>query len=90
MKSNQIKPLGDRVLVKPDEPEGKVGKILLPDAFQKKSQYGTVLAVGKDNKEPLIKVGSRVAFAAYGGAKILTEDQGKLELLDNNLVWVVL
>ena len=42
-----LKPLADRVLVKVDEEETKTkGGILIPDTAQKKSQKGTVMAIG--------------------------------------------
>lgn len=82
-----LKPLADRVLVKVDEEETKTaGGILLPDTAQKKSQKGTVLAVGSgkvlDNGTRLpfeVKVGDRVLFAKYSGVDI--EEQGVKYLL---------
>lgn len=82
-----LKPLVDRVLVKVDEEETKTaGGILLPDTAQKKSQKGTVLAVGSgkvlDNGTRLpfeVKVGDRVLFAKYSGVDI--EEQGVKYLL---------
>lgn len=88
MKASQIKPLRDRVLVKCDGTENQIGRILIPEAHQKKIQMGTVLAVGPKVNVGEIKRGDRVAFAAYGGKKIETEDMGQVELFDNELVWV--
>ena len=77
-----LKPLADRVLV-----ESKTaGGILLPDTAQKKSQKGTVIAIGSgkvlDNGERLpfeVAVGDRVLFAKYSGVDI--EEGGKKFLL---------
>jgi co-chaperonin GroES (HSP10) len=88
MKANQIKPLKDRVLVKPDGMEEFIGSLQVPEEYRKKLQRGTVLALGKKCKREELRVGDEVAFAAYGGHKIQTEDQGQVELFDNNLVWV--
>ena len=65
-----LKPLADRVLVKVDEEETKTkGGILLPDTAQKKSQKGTVIAIGSgkilDNGvrttvPPFIGVGDKI------------------------------
>ena len=71
-----LKPLADRVLVEVDVEESKTaGGILLPDTAQKKSQKGTVIAIGSgkvlDNGERLpfeVAVGDRVLFAKYSGA----------------------
>ena len=82
-----LKPLADRVLVEVDVEESKTaGGILLPDTAQKKSQKGTVIAIGSgkvlDNGERLpfeVAVGDRVLFAKYSGVDI--EDGGKKFLL---------
>jgi len=82
-----LKPLADRVLVEVDEEESKTkGGILLPDTAQKKSQKGTVIAVGSgkmldDGKRvPFeVKVGDRVLFAKYSGTDL--EEDGKKMLL---------
>ena len=82
-----LKPLADRVLVEVDVEESKTaGGILLPDTAQKKSQKGTVIAIGSgkvlDNGERLpfeVAVGDRVLFAKYSGGDI--EEGGKKFLL---------
>ena len=82
-----LKPLADRVLVEVDVEESKTaGGILLPDTAQKKSQKGTVIAIGSgkvlDNGERLpfeVAVGDRVLFAKYSGVD--TEEGGKKFLL---------
>ena len=83
----KLKPLADRVLVEVDVEESKTaGGILLPDTAQKKSQKGTVIAIGSgkvlDNGERLpfeVAVGDRVLFAKYSGVDI--EEGGKKFLL---------
>ena len=82
-----LKPLADRVLVEVEVEESKTaGGILLPDTAQKKSQKGTVIAIGSgkvlDNGERLpfeVAVGDRVLFAKYSGVDI--EEGGKKFLL---------
>ena len=82
-----LQPLADRVLVEVDVEESKTaGGILLPDTAQKKSQKGTVIAIGSgkvlDNGERLpfeVAVGDRVLFAKYSGVDI--EEGGKKFLL---------
>ena len=82
-----LKPLADRVLVEVDVEESKTaGGNLLPDTAQKKSQKGTVIAIGSgkvlDNGERLpfeVAVGDRVLFAKYSGVDI--EEGGKKFLL---------
>ena len=70
-----LKPIGDRVIVKREAAEGKTaGGIILPDAAKNKPQRGTVLAVGpgkakKDGgKIPMqLKVGDKVLFTTWAG-----------------------
>ena len=78
---------GTNLLVEVDVEESKTaGGILLPDTAQKKSQKGTVIAIGSgkvlDNGERLpfeVAVGDRVLFAKYSGVDI--EEGGKKFLL---------
>lgn len=77
MKIN-LKPLGDRVIVKPSEPkEEKKGGIIIPDTAKEKPQEGEVVAVGKgkiteDGKVlPMnVKVGDMVMFGKYSGTEV--------------------
>ncbi len=78
----KIKPLGDRILVKPLEPEEKTkGGIVLPDTAKEKPQEGKVVAVGKGKSTeegknvPLeVKVGDKVLYGKYSGTEITTKD----------------
>lgn len=77
-----LKPLGDRVVVKPEMSEERTQSgIVLPDIAKEKPQIGTVIAVGPgrilDNgqKVPLeIKVGDKVIYAKYGGTEVKVEN----------------
>jgi chaperonin GroES len=84
----QIKPLGERVVIKRFEAEEKTaGGILLPDTARNKPQKGKVLSVGegrlgKDGKrQPLdVKVGDTVLFTNWAGDEF-KEAQGENILL---------
>ena len=73
-----LRPLEDRVVVKvKEEAEQIQGGIVLPESAKKKSQEGTVLAVGpgktndKGQALPIeVKVGDTIIFAKYGGTEI--------------------
>jgi chaperonin GroES len=73
-----IRPLDDRVVVRPHEAEEKTsGGILLPDNAKEKQQRGTVVAVGPgkllDNGQRgalSVAVGDEVIFGKYGGTDI--------------------
>jgi len=72
-----LRPLGDKVVVKPsDAEERSIGGILLPDSAKTKPQEGTVVAVGSgrilDNGErntPTVSVGDIVIYSKYGGTE---------------------
>jgi len=68
----KVKPLDDRLLIKPLEPESKTsGGIIIPDTAKEKPIMGEVVAVGTDEDlQNLIKVGDKVIFAKYGGEEI--------------------
>ncbi len=73
-----ITPLGDRVVVQPEEAvEQTAGGIFLPDSAQEKPLQGTIVAVGpggisRDGSqvELTVKVGDKVLFTSYGGADV--------------------
>lgn len=85
----EIKPLGDRVVVKPLEAENKSkGGILLPDTAKEKPQEAKVVAVGKGKmlengaiQTPEVKVGDKVLFGKYSGNEITTKEGEELLIL---------
>ena len=78
MAKPKIRPLDDRVVVKPlDAEEITSGGIVLPDAAQEKPQRGKVLAVGVGKLldsgkrgELSVAVGDEVIFGKYGGSDL--------------------
>ena len=84
-----IKPLGDRVVIKPLEPETKTkGGIVLPDTAKEKPQEGKVVAVGKGKvldsgsvQAPEVKAGDKVLYAKYSGNEITTKDGEELLIM---------
>jgi len=85
----EIKPLGDRVVIKPLEAESKTkGGIVLPDTAKEKPQEGKVVAVGKgktlDNgtvQAPEVKVGDKVLYGKYSGNEITTKEAEELLIM---------
>jgi chaperonin GroES len=68
-----IKPLADRVLVKPAAAEEKtIGGIIIPDSAKEKPLKGEVVAVGNGTKdeEMVVKVGDNVLYGKYAGTEI--------------------
>lgn len=69
----KIKPLADRVLVKPAAAEEKtVSGIIIPDTAKEKPLKGEVIAVGKGTKdeEMVVKANDKVLYGKYAGTEI--------------------
>ncbi len=74
----KIRPLDDRVVVEPIDPEEvTAGGIVLPGSAQEKPQRGTILAVGPgkllesgERGELSVSVGDEVIYGKYGGTDI--------------------
>ena len=74
----KIKPLGDRVIVKPKEAEETTkGGIILPDTAKEKPVEGTIVAVGEgktteDGKlvKLTVKVGDVILYGKYSGTEV--------------------
>lgn len=85
----QIKPLGDRVVIKPLEAAQKTkGGILLPDTAKEKPQEGKIVAVGKGKTLENgsvhaleVKVGDKVLYGKYSGNEITTEEGEELLIM---------
>ncbi len=78
--SEQVKPLGNRILVKRMQAKTSKGGILLPDSAQEKPKQGEVLAVGPgklseegDLQKMHVQVGDLVLFSSYAGMEVKTE-----------------
>jgi len=94
-----LRPLGDRVIVKPVTREEKTkGGIYLPDtASKEKPMEGTVIAVGPgrmmdDGKRtPVdVKVGDRIVFAKYAGTEFKTENDEEYLIISEKDIMAVI
>lgn len=99
MDIKKIKPLGDRLLVKPVVEEEKTkGGIVLPDTVSKeKPQVGEVLAVGpgrtndEGKKFPMdFKKGDKVVYAKYSGTDLKGDDDEDYLLLSEKDILAIL
>jgi chaperonin GroES len=95
--ATKIRPLGDRVVVKPIQKE-EVTKsgIVLPDTAKERPQRGQVVAVGPgrltdDGKRlPMeVKVGDEVLFAKYAGTELKIDDEEYLILSEKDILAVL-
>ncbi len=94
--SMKVKPLGDRVVVKPGESEEKTKSgLVIPDTAKEKPQRGEVIAVGtgkyEDGKKvPLeVKVGDKVIYSKYGGTEIKIDNADYLILSASDVLAIV-
>ena len=92
-----VKPLGDRVLVEPqEEKETKKGGIIIPDSAKEKPTEGVIRALGTgktdDNGKKLpfeVKVGDHVLISKYGGTEIKIDGKEYKILNSDDILAVV-
>ncbi len=93
----QIKPLGDRVLVKPvEKKEEKKGGIIIPDTAKEKPMEGVVEAVGqgkmteKGDRLPMnVKKGDKVLYGKYSGTEIGFDNEKYLIMHEDDILGVM-
>ena len=90
-----LKPLDDRIVVKPNEAEQTTASgLVIPDTAKEKPQQGEVLAVGPgrraENSGELIPldlaVGDTVVYSKYGGTEILVDGDDLLVLSSRDVL----
>ena len=87
-----IKPLSDRVLIKPAEAEVKTaGGIIIPDSAKEKPLKGTVIATGKGTKdeEMVVKAGDTVLYGKYAGTELEADGEKYLMMRQSDILAVV-
>jgi chaperonin GroES len=96
--SMNLKPLGDRVVVKASEAEEQTKSgLFIPDTAKEKPQKGTIMAVGEGRWDdegkkriPLdVKVGDVVIYGKYGGTEIKVDGEDYLILSDRDIYAIV-
>lgn len=93
----QLKPLGNRVLLRRLEPEETLkGGIILPDSAKKKQEQAEVIAVGPGKKDkdgklvPMpVKVGEIVLMEKYSGQDVNIEDEEFVIVKADDLIAIV-
>jgi len=95
--ASKIKPVGDRVVVRPSAKEEMTSSgLIIPDTAKEKPQEGTVIAVGagklsdKGDRQPLeVKEGDRVLFAKYGGTEFKLDGEDLLVLRESDILAIL-
>lgn len=87
-----LEPFGDRVIVRPDSAEEKIGSFYVPDVAQERPARGTVLAVGPGHRlddgtyVPLVvQPGDKVIYGHFTGAEALFGREEVLVLREADL-----
>ncbi|MBM3253797.1 MAG: co-chaperone GroES [Candidatus Omnitrophica bacterium] len=92
-----LKPLGDRVIIKVLEEESKTkGGIVLPDTAKEKPQEGEVIAVGPGKTlengkvvSPEVKVGDKVLFGKYSGSEVKVGAEDYLIISESDILAII-
>ncbi len=92
-----LKPMGDRVVVRASEQEGMTkGGIFLPDTAQERPQKGEVVATGPGRVlhngkrvEMEVKAGDTVIYSKYAGTEIGVQDEELLVLGANDILVII-
>ena len=92
----QLKPLGDRVVVRPVARDEKTASgLYLPDTAKEKPQEAEVIAVGpgryEDGKRIVmdVKVGDKVLYSKYGGTEIKVDNEEILILREADILAII-
>jgi chaperonin GroES len=93
----KVKPLADRVLIKPSETEeSKKGGIIIPDTAKEKPQRGEVMEVGPgrmtdDGKKIAMEVkkGDKVLYGKYSGTEVTIDDVEYLVVRESDILAIV-
>lgn len=93
----KIRPLGDRLLVKPaEEKEVKKGGIIIPDTAKEKPQEGKVIAAGpgkfddSGKKIPMdVKAGDKILYGKYSGTEVKIDGEEFLIMHQDDILGIV-
>ncbi len=88
MSKLSIKPLADRVVIKPLEAETKTASgLYIPDSAKEKPQQGKVVAVGKGTKDdPItVKIGDTVLYGKFAGTELILDGNDYLIMRESDI-----
>ncbi len=95
--ASKLKPLGDRLVVRPaGREEMTKSGIVLPDTAKEKPQRGSVVAAGDGRRDddgdriPMdVSVGDEVLFAKYAGTEFKIDDEDLLILSEKDILAII-
>jgi chaperonin GroES len=97
MANPNIRPLGDRVLVKPlEEKEISKGGIIIPDSAKAKPQEAQVVALGTGKRDDdgkliefTVKIGDKVLVSKYGGTEVKVEGESYTIMREDDILGII-
>ena len=97
MANINLKPLADRVIIMPSEPEETTkGGIILPDSAKEKPIEGTIVAVGpgrtSDDGKLIkleVKVGDKILYGKYSGTEVKVEGKDYLIMRESDIFAII-
>ena len=97
MANPNIKPLGDRVHVKPlEEKEISKGGIIIPDSAKEKPQEAEVVALGTGKRDDdgklvefTVKVGDKILVSKYGGTEVKVEGESYTIMREDDILGII-
>jgi chaperonin GroES len=92
-----IKPLADRVVVKPlEQDEVKKGGIIIPDTAKEKPVQGEIMAAGPGRTEDggkridlEVKIGDKILYGKYSGTEVTIDDQDYLIMRESDVLAIL-
>ncbi|MBP5641649.1 MAG: co-chaperone GroES [Paludibacteraceae bacterium] len=88
----QVKPLADRVLIRPVAAETKTSAgIIIPDSAKEKPLQGEVIAVGEGTKDEamILKAGDQVLYGKYAGTEIELDNEKLLIMRQSDVLAII-
>ena len=92
----KIKPLGDRVVVKPLDAESKTKSgIIIPDTAREKSHRGEIIAIGEGKFDDgklvpmMVKIGDKVLYKEYGGDEFKLDGEEVIVLKEEDIIAII-
>ena len=92
MEVKNVRPLFDRIVVKPIIEENKTASgIFIPDSAKEKPQEGVIISVGpgKKDEQMVLKAGDMVLFSKYGGTEFKCGDDVYLIMRESDVYAVI-
>jgi chaperonin GroES len=87
-----MKPIGDRVIIKPAPADEKTkGGLIIPDTIKEKPQRGEVVAVGpgKDGNLMTVQVGDIVLYGKYSGQEISHDGNDYIIMKEDEILVII-